>query len=116
LAAAIGGVDAETVANAKLRGPQTLRSGARAVTAHDFERIAAEADPSIARVRCLPPLDTGRPIRLLLVPTVTRRPEQIQLDDFALPDEMTNRVRERLDERRILGTTIEIGTPYYQGV
>jgi hypothetical protein len=29
---------------------------------------------------------------------------------------MTTRVREHLDERRILGTMIEIGTPYYQGV
>ena len=116
LGPAIGGVDAETVENAKQRGPQSLRTGGRAVTAEDFERVAAEADPSIARVRCLPPLESGRPIRLLLVPTVTRRPEQIQLDDFALPDDMTNRVRTHLDERRILGTTIEIGTPYYQGV
>ncbi len=116
LAPALGGVDAETVANAKLRGPQTIRTGGRAVTAEDFERIAAEADPSIARVRCLPPLTSGKPIRLLLVPAVTRRPEQLQLDDFALPDDMTTRVREHLDERRILGTMIEIGTPYYQGV
>lgn len=116
LGAAIGGVDAETISNAKLRGPQSLRTGGRAVTAEDFERVAGEADPSIARVRCLPPLEPGRPIRLLLVPAVTRRPEQLQLDDFALPDDMTARVRQHLDERRILGTTIEIGTPYYQGV
>jgi predicted phage baseplate assembly protein len=116
LDAAIGGVDAETVTNAKHRGPQSLRTGGRAVTSEDFERVAAESDPSIARVRCLPPLEPGKPIRLLLVPAVTRRPEQIQLDDFALPDDMTARVRRHLDERRILGTTIEIGTPYYQGV
>lgn len=114
--AAVGGVDAETVNNAKMRGPQSLRTGGRAVTAEDFERIAGESDPSIARVRCLPPLEPGRPIRLLLIPAVSRRPEQIQLDDFALPDDMVARVREHLDERRILGSTIEIGTPYYQGV
>ena len=29
---------------------------------------------------------------------------------------MIDRVSDHLDERRILGTTIEIGTPYYQGV
>ncbi len=116
LSAATGGVDAETVANAKVRGPQSLRTGGRAVTSEDFERVAASADPSIARVRCLPPLEPGRPIRLLLVPAVSRRPEQLQLDDFALPDDMTAHVRQHLDERRILGTTIEIGTPYYQGV
>ncbi len=116
LSPAAGGVDAETVPNAKKRGPQSLRTGGRAVTSEDFERVAGEADPSIARVRCLPPLKPGQPIRLLLVPAVSRRPEQLQLDDFALPDDMSARVREHLDERRILGTTIEIGTPYYQGV
>jgi predicted phage baseplate assembly protein len=111
-----GGVDAETVDNAKRRGPQTLRTGGRAVTVSDFERLALEADPSIARVRCLPPLESGKPIRLLLVPKVERAPETLQLDDFALPLPMVNRVRTYLDDRRILGTTIEIGTPYYQGV
>ncbi len=116
IAPAIGGVDAETVTNAKQRGPQSLRTGGRAVTAEDFERIVGESDPSIARVRCLSPLEPGRPIRLLLIPAVSRRPEQIQLDDFALPDDMVARVRDHLDERRILGSTIEIGTPYYQGV
>lgn len=112
----IGGVDAETVDNAKRRGPQSLRTGGRAVTVADFERLAAEADPSLARVRCLPPLTPGQPIRLLLVPRIERLGEVLQLDDFALPMPMVQRVREFLDERRILGTTIEIGTPYYQGV
>jgi predicted phage baseplate assembly protein len=116
LQAAAGGVDAETVENAKLRGPQSLRAGARAVTVADFERLAIEADSSIARVRCLPPSQPGRPIRLLLVPNVERAPESLVLDDFALPTEMTQRVAAYLDERRILGTTIEIGTPAYQGV
>lgn len=113
---AAGGVDAETPANAKNRGPQSLRTGARAVTSEDFERIVGEADASIARVRCLPPLEPGQPIRLLVVPSVKRPAAQIQLDDFALPDDMVTRIRNYLETRRILGTTIEIGTPYYQGV
>jgi predicted phage baseplate assembly protein len=113
---AIGGVDAESVDNAKRRGPHSLRAGGRAVTAEDFERLAAEADPAIARVRCLPPEQTGRPIRLLLVPHVNRPGELLQLDDFALTDGMVARVTGHLDERRILGTAIEIGTPYYKGV
>jgi predicted phage baseplate assembly protein len=114
--ASIGGVDAETVANAKRRGPHSLRAGARAVTVEDFERLTIEADPAIARVRCLPPLDPGNPIRLLIVPQIERPGEQLLLDDFALSDTMIGHITEHLDERRILGTTIEIGTPYYQGV
>ncbi len=40
----------------------------------------------------------------------------LRLDDFALPDDMIERVSGYLDVRRILGTTVEIGTPFYQGV
>lgn len=116
LFAATGGVDAETVENAKRRGPHSLRAGGRAVTVEDFERLTAEADPAIARVRCLPPEQTGKPIRLLIVPHVNRPPELVQLDDFALTDDMIAKVTAHLDERRILGTAIEVGTPYYQGV
>ena len=86
------------------------------MTAADFERLAAEADPAIARVRCLPPQETGKPIRLLIVPNVEPDGELLMLDDFALTDDMVARVTEHLDERRILGTAIEIGTPFYQGV
>ncbi len=114
--AARGGVDAEPVDNAKRRGPHSLRAGGRAVTSDDFERLAAEADPAIARVRCLPPTETGKPIRLLIVPNVERPGEVLELDDFALTADMVQRVSAHLDERRILGTAIEIGTPYYQGV
>jgi predicted phage baseplate assembly protein len=113
---ATGGVDAETVENAKRRGPQSLRSGSRAVTVTDFERLAVEADSSIARVRCLPPTTPGDPVRLLIVPAIEGPPEMLRLDDFALPEEMIERVSSYLDARRILGTTVEIGTPFYQGV
>lgn len=114
--AAFGGVDAETIDNAKKRAPQSLRAGARAVTAPDFERLAVQADPSIARVRCLPPDRGGGPVRLLLVPDIDKASEDLELDDFALPPRMIRQVSEYLDERRILGSTIEIGTPFYQGV
>ena len=82
----------------------------------DFERLTREADPAIARVRCLPPIEPGKPIRILLVPDVETPAEMLQLDDFALPDGMVDRVLAHLDERRMLGSTIEIGTPFYQGV
>ena len=116
LAPAMGGVDPETVENAKRRGPHSIRSGSRAVTASDFERLAGEADAGIARARCLAPVESGDPIRLLVVPNIEEPAETLQIDDFALPDQMVTRVGEYLDERRILGSKIEIGTPFYQGV
>ena len=116
LAPATGGVDAETVANAKRRGPQTLRTGGRAVTVADFERLTQEADRRVARVRCLPPDDQFAPVRLLVVPAIGEAPEALQLDHFALPDEMITNIAGHLDERRVLGSRIEVGTPFYQGV
>jgi predicted phage baseplate assembly protein len=111
-----GGVDAETVENVKRRGPQSLRAGGRAVTVSDFERLTAQADSRVGRVRCLPPIHPGDPVRLLVVPSIKQPPEMLQLDHFALPDDMIHRIGAYLDDRRILGSKIEVGTPYYQGV
>ncbi len=116
LASARGGVDAETVDNAKVRGPLSLRTGQRAVTVHDFERLTLEAAPSVARARCLPPAEPGGPVRVLVVPRVDIPPEQLELDDLALPDDLVQGVSQYLDVRRILTTAVEITTPFYQGV
>lgn len=116
LKSADGGVDAETVENAKRRGPQSVRAGGRAVTVSDFERLAGESDSRIARVRCLAPDSPGDAVRLLVVPKIEEPPETLSLDDFALPDDMIARISGYLDDRRVLGSKIEVGTPYYQGV
>jgi predicted phage baseplate assembly protein len=113
---ALGGVDAESVDNAKLRGPMTIRTGQRAVTATDFERLTLESSIEVARARCLAPKASGGPVRLLVVPRVKRPVAQLSIDDFAISDALLQRVSGHLDERRILGTTVEVGTPYYQGV
>jgi hypothetical protein len=55
-------------------------------------------------------------VRLLVVPLIKQPPELLQLDHFALPDDMIQRIGDYLDDRRILGSKIEVGTPYYQGV
>lgn len=113
---ATGGVDAESLEQAKRRAPQTIRAGARAVTAEDFERLAGEADPAVARVRCLPPVTPGGPVRLLIVPHVKTPLAEQQLDDFALTATLLGNVIQHVDKRRILGSVVEVGTPYYQGV
>lgn len=113
---ATGGVEGETVANAKLRGPLALRSGDRAVTAADVERLALDADPAVARARCLPPASPAEPVRLLVVPEVKKPPQTLELDDFAVDDRLFAQLRNHLEPRRVLGTSIQIGTPYFQGV
>jgi predicted phage baseplate assembly protein len=113
---ASGGVDPETVSEAKARGPLTLRTGQRAVTAKDFERLTMESSIEVARARCLPSSDGRRPVRVLVVPQVRTDPMLHQLDDFALSAPLLSRISSYLDAHRLVGTSVEVGTPYYQGI
>ncbi|MGN6599730.1 MAG: putative baseplate assembly protein [Actinomycetes bacterium] len=116
LQAASGGVDAETIDEAKARGPLTLRSGQRAVTAGDFERLTREASVEVARARCLPAATPGGAVRVLVVPQVRKPVADHGLDDFAIPAPLLACISDHLDERRLVGTAVEVGTPFYQGL
>jgi predicted phage baseplate assembly protein len=113
---ATGGVDAETVENAKVRGPLYLRGGHRAVTGKDFERLTLAAAPGAARARCLPPIKSGDPVRLLVVPRVDIAPEALKLQDLALPPDLVGQIQSYLDDRRLLTTQVRIDVPSYQGI
>lgn len=114
---ASGGVDAETVEEAKVRGPLTLRTGQRAVTPGDFERITRETSVEVARARCLPGSETSNgAVRVLVVPHVRSDPRTHTIDDYALSGPLLNAIRTELDESRCVGVGVEVGTPFYQGV
>ena len=118
--AAFGGRDAESLDHAKMRGPRQLRTRDRAVTAEDFEILALEASSSVARAKCVQPRpDRDDPppgtMRLFLVPTLegVEQPTARQLE-VAKP--LAEAVQKYLDERRLLGTALEIATPPYTWV
>jgi predicted phage baseplate assembly protein len=112
---ATGGVDTETVENAKVRGPMALRSGDRAVTVEDFEHLTLDAAPTVSRARCIPP-QPGQPIRVLVVPRVSAPVARLKLADFALPPELVRSIAAHLDARRLLTAQVSIAEPRYQGV
>ncbi len=113
---ATGGVDAETVENAKLRGPLQLRGGNRAVTAADFERLTVEAARGVARARCMPPAEPGEPVRVLVVPRVQLAPELLELPDLKLPEELQATIAEHLEQRRLLTVQVVVEPPEYLGI
>jgi predicted phage baseplate assembly protein len=115
LAPARGGVDAESIENAKIRGPLSLRSGDRAVTVEDFERLTMQASPAVGRARCDTP-EPGEPVRVLVVPRVDIPAVSLNLQDLALPASLVEAVADYLDNRRLLTTRVQIDEPYYQGV
>lgn len=121
--AAAGGKDAETLEAAMVRAPQVLRNQTRAVTANDFEYLAVEASPDVARARCLAPgagtdsqsIPPGV-VRVLLVPKVEDLDGPIPREQLALLSDVRTEVQAYLDERRLLAMRVEIAPPDYQPV
>ena len=114
-----GGVDGETIDEAKLRGPITLRTRDRAVTAEDFEYIAREAAPEIRRVKAVSAGEEGveaGSIRLLCVPRPRSDDPRIPFEELIVPEDSAARIAERLDSCRLIGTRISVEPPFYQGV
>lgn len=113
---AVGGAEAETVDDAKLRGPLLLRTRGRAVTAEDFVELTREVAPEAARVDSLAAGD-GLAVRVLVVPHTARdETGRIRRADLDLPPELVQRIARRLDERRLLGTRLVVEPPSYVGL
>lgn len=117
---AVGGRDAQTLEDAKLRAPQTLRTRTRAVTADDYEYLAREV-PGVARARCVAPgVQPGDPnapkpgqVLVVAVPTVDDPTGQIPGEQLTLSAELRSAVLAQLEARRLVGTTVDVRGPQY---
>ncbi|MCB5164598.1 putative baseplate assembly protein [Streptomyces bambusae] len=119
LAAATGGVDGETVEEVKSRAPMLMHTRGRAVTAEDFEVITREAAPELARVRCLTADEAGLPagtVKVLVVPGLPDEPGPARFADLKPRRGTLDTVARRLEERRLVGTTVLVEPPLYRGV
>lgn len=118
--AARGGVAGETIGNAKLRAPETLRMQERAVTAEDYEIISRQAAPSVRRVRCVPATDSMHDpgaVRVLVVPdAVADEGDRLRFEQMIPSEQMLTTITRALDERRLIGTRLIVEPPTYQGV
>jgi len=115
-----GGTDAETLDLAKLRVPQILRTNTRAVTNEDFEYLAVQASSKVARAKSISPgnsadKDSPQPgtVRVLLIPAVPECEGYIDAEQLDLTRTVREEVGAYLDERRLLGTRLEISNPHY---
>jgi predicted phage baseplate assembly protein len=116
---AAGGVDGESVEEAKIRGPMLLRSRDRAVTAQDYEQLAQRAAPEVARVRCVPAESRQEAggVRLLVVPSATHDwLGHLSFEQLVPAEETLERIASFLDERRVIGARILVEPPVYQGI
>ena len=115
---AIGGRDAQSIEDAKLRAPQMLRTRTRAVTADDFEVLARQVS-GVERARCVAPWSQpgapGEPapgrVMLAVLPQVDDAAGYIAPERLTLSAELKRSVESFLNERRLLGTTLEVVSP-----
>lgn len=116
-----GGVDGESLEEAKARGPMLVRSRGRAVTAEDYEILAREAAPEIARVRCVPVgRDTGSAgdgsVRVLVVPAAPAPEGRILFENLVPPEPTLRRIAEVLERTRVVGARVVVEPPLFRGV
>lgn len=118
--AARGGTEPESIEHAKMRAPKVIKAWTRAVTADDFEFLAMQASPQVARARCIAPSTQGQGqdmspgvVRLILVPAVPRVDGPISREELELTQQGREEILTYIDERRLLGTRLEIVSPEY---
>lgn len=127
---AVGGRNAQTLEDAILRVPHVLRTRTRAVTADDFEFLALMV-PGVARARCITPnasLAAGEisfpgqirsidvqpgQVSMVIMPRMEVVAGRIAPDQLVLSAELRSSVQAYLDERRMVGTTLEVRSPQY---
>jgi predicted phage baseplate assembly protein len=120
-AAAIGGVDAESLDEAVLRVPHLLRTRESAVIPEDFENVARHATRAVARAHCLSDAQTTAGIvRLLIVPQVATEQIDWQMglspDHLALDDSLNAEILAYMRDRKPLGVQVKLQEPDYVGV
>lgn len=117
--AAVGGAEEETVDEVKARGPMLLRSRGKAVTAQDFEQLTLDIAPEVARAHCLTAASEREAgvVRVLIVPHVASDAmDLVRREDLdPLPDTIT-RIKNHLNQRRLVGTRLVIEPPRYRGI
>jgi predicted phage baseplate assembly protein len=114
--AASGGVDAESLESARQRAGIELRTSHRAVTAGDYEYLACEATPTVARAVCLAPQEAGDPITVRLLPRIDPADRALTHEELTPTPHTYETVAAHLDERRAIGTSVALEPVRLRGV
>ncbi len=122
LAASTDAADQEPIAKAMRRAPESIKARDRAVTADDYEFLAAEASTEVAIVRCLPPRvnDAGDPWTFAAIDRSPGNVTVIIVPDqgpaVPRPDPTADLLREvqaYLDKRRTVTARLAVTGPRY---
>lgn len=110
-----GGADRESVNEAKDRAPYTIKSRDRAVTSEDFEMLALRASTSLARAKCVPDRANRGAVVLVLIPKAEGGVRGLSRR-LVPSNELLRYVKRYLDDRRLVGTILNVVKPSYKEV
>ncbi|MUG93211.1 putative baseplate assembly protein [Scytonema sp. UIC 10036] len=117
--AATGGTDAESLASLRDRIPRQLRHRYRAVTVEDYEDLAMQASPEVARAKCVPLHNlVVNPVITSETPTTPGVLSVIVVPNSDAPNpspslELLDRVQSYLDRRRLPNADLVVVGPEY---
>jgi predicted phage baseplate assembly protein len=111
---ALGGVDPQTVDEARSRAALEIRTRHRAVTAQDYEFLATDASPRVARAISI---DDGKPgVALGILPQVDPADRRLTLEELTPDPELLDLVAKHLGERKFAGCPVRLSPVRLRGV
>ncbi|MEC4017979.1 putative baseplate assembly protein [Streptomyces sp. H27-D2] len=115
---AVGGVDAESVEGVKQRAGQWMRTQGRAVTARDYEAVAAAACREAGRIECVadPVNDGPGLVRVLIIPKTPDVQGEESWRALVPSRAMLESAVQAVEAARPIGTRVVVSGPAYQGV
>jgi phage-related baseplate assembly protein len=102
---ATGGADTESLEEAKQRAPQIFRNRYRAVTTEDYEWLAREASPAVARAHAIAAHPAEGEVTVVIIPKSAGDDPNEKL---VPPPQLLQSVEHYLDGRRLLTTRVHV--------
>ncbi|MFH8251396.1 putative baseplate assembly protein [Microbacterium sp. B2969] len=121
-AAATGGRDRETLENAMIRGPQSIHTLDRVVTARDYEQFAVAASGGVSRARAVTRADawvgaTPGEVQVYVVPGLdSGTPVSRAALEAAMSPQVLDRLADALRSRQPIGTRVRVSYTGFQRI
>ena len=109
-----GGVDTQTIEAARSRAPLEIRTRHRAVTAQDYEFLASDASPRVARaVR----IQDGEPgVTLAILPTIDPANRRLTLAELTPDEALLEEIEQHLAARKPAGSAVRLRPVRFKAV
>jgi predicted phage baseplate assembly protein len=101
-----GGVDSQSVRSLRSRSALEIRTRYRAVTADDYEFLATEATPRVARARRVADDQPGVTLRIL--PRVDPADRWLTAEELTPDQQLLDDVGRFLESRKLVGTAVRL--------